>query len=113
MGHSVATNVATKPARNGFAALPLNRFAGRRWTVDWSSQAVVRRHRRRALRRVDIWHYVGTWRRLVARTVRDREAAGSNPVVPTMKSQVRGVIPLTFFFVYGHKLATSGHKQRA
>ena len=55
----------------------------------------------------------GTWRSLVARTVRDREAAGSNPVVPTMKSQVRGVIPLTFFFVYGHKLATSGHKQRA
>ena len=28
----------------------------------------------------------GTWRSLVARTVRDREAAGSNPVVPTRVS---------------------------
>ena len=47
---------------------------------------------------------------MVARTVRDREVAGSNPVVPTTKSQVRGIIPLTFFFSFGHKLATSGHK---
>lgn len=29
--------------------------------------------------------YVGVWRSSVARTVRDGEVAGSNPVTPTMK----------------------------
>lgn len=32
---------------------------------------------------------IGTWRSLVARSVRDAEVAGSNPAVPTTKVLVR------------------------
>ena len=34
---------------------------------------------------------IGTWRSLVARSVRDAEVVGSNPAVPTMKVLVRGL----------------------
>ena len=33
--------------------------------------------------------WFGTWRSLVARSVRDAEVVGSNPAVPTQKPQVR------------------------
>src|SRR5687768_7449999 len=34
------------------------------------------------------WSFVGAWLSLVERSVRDREAAGSNPVAPTIEHTV-------------------------
>ena len=41
---------------------------------------------------VDCW-LVGAWLSLVERSVRDREAAGSNPVAPTIHLSVSAKIP--------------------
>ena len=40
-----------------------------------------------AFGRSTFWIRVGTWLSLVERCVRDAEVAGSNPVVPTTKSE--------------------------
>ena len=41
--------------------------------------------------RITVWMAShGVWRSLVARFVRDEEAAGSNPVTPTVFPQARG-----------------------
>ena len=44
---------------------------------------------------------VGTWRSLGARTVRDREAAGSNPVVPTIFELEGSSAAAGDFFCFG------------
>ena len=41
--------------------------------------------------------YVGMWRSLVARFVRDEEVAGSNPVIPTRNSNERANCSLVLF----------------
>ena len=41
----------------------------------------------------------GMWHSLVARIVRDDEAAGSNPVIPTIESQGLGVFSESFFAI--------------
>ena len=54
---------------------------------------------------------IGTWRSLVARTVRDREVAGSNPVVPTRNRRSEAQSPLTFSVILATnwpQVATNG-----
>ena len=42
---------------------------------------------------------VGMWHSLVARLVRDEEAAGSNPVIPTIFDNEEPVCPVLFLYI--------------
>lgn len=53
--------------------------------------------------------YVGMWRSLVARFVRDEEVAGSNPVIPTRNLNERAIRSLVLFPRDDMRAAGAGH----
>ena len=55
---------------------------------------------------------VGMWRSLVARIVRDDEAAGSNPVIPTTFESKTVCITQAVFFCAKTRFAIDGARQK-